>query len=237
MPSGDISEQLKGFNLGAFGLFWVWAFAHRLYLWGILGLLFWIMPIIGIIPGFAIALYLGIKGNRLAWESKTYQNLPQFKDAQRTWSIVGGVILGLRILVFVPMVSIMAAVAIPNFLVARSKSNFTAAVQQMKNVASGMEQEISEAGSLANVKNEDDICHHVLPGYDKAADCAGQIKARVDEIAVPGSFVVTTDNNFQYEIKAQANDRSQCKICVTESAVRPTRYDPVGACAAYDCVH
>ena len=142
----------------------------------------------------------------------------------------------IELMIVVAIIAILAAVAIPNFLRARAKANFTATVEQLKNIASGMEQEISEVGDLgvAPVASADEICHHILSGFDKAAECTGQVATRFDEIG--DNLAVEVLDDFTYNIKGEAREKSQCKICVTEVAVRPKTYDPGGACLAYDCV-
>ena len=37
----------------------------------------------------ALALYLGFKGNELAWRSKKWSSIAHFASVQRTWFIVG----------------------------------------------------------------------------------------------------------------------------------------------------
>ena len=131
----------------------------------------------------------------------------------------------------------LLAITTPCFLRARPKANFTACVQQLKNISNGLQQEISEKGSLKGIKSEDDVCHHILPGFEKPVGCVGMVKKQIDEICLKDSYSIKILDGFRYEIRAQSNEKSQCKICVTESAVRPKMYDPAGECQKLTCVH
>ena len=61
---------------GAFILNWIWAISHRVWI-GLLAL----VPGIGIF----IAVYLGAKGNELAWRNKRWDSVDSFRATQRRW--------------------------------------------------------------------------------------------------------------------------------------------------------
>lgn len=131
----------------------------------------------------------------------------------------------IELMIVVAIIAILAAVAIPNFLRARAKASFSGCMEQLKNIASGMEQEISEVGNLAAVNTEDEVCHHILSGYDDAAGCATKVSQRYDQICDPNvPLAVSTNNAFQYEIKGVSLEAKSCEICVTEVAVDPPNY-------------
>ena len=148
-----------------------------------------------------------------------------------------------------PLASILIVVIVLFFLLhfmphlilsslgARSKSDFAACTQQLKNIASGLEQQISENGSLKGIRSEDDVCHHILTGYDVPKKCIGQVKARIEEICLKDSFKMKVLDKYRYEIRAKSNTKLQCSICVTESAIRPLRHDPGGECGDFTCIH
>ena len=94
-----IPEEVRGWNWGAFLLNWIWAIGNSVWV-GLLALL----PLLNLI----IPVVLGVKGNEWAWRSKRWDSLRHFKSTQRTWSIVGGII------VVVPFVITILAVVIPN---------------------------------------------------------------------------------------------------------------------------
>ncbi|HQK95325.1 MAG TPA: hypothetical protein PLD23_17650 [Armatimonadota bacterium] len=96
-----------GWNWGAFLLSWVWAFANGLIGWGLLGLFCncgW------------VNIYLGIRGSQLSWERGRWTSVEQFRASQRTWAIVGLILLLLWVLgVGVAMV-ICGPVAVVQFM-------------------------------------------------------------------------------------------------------------------------
>ncbi len=96
-PNDVPIECRGGFNLGAFFLTWIWAGAHRTW-WPLA------VAVIGIcIPlvGLVMAIYLGIKGNEIAWNSGRFSTPQECLATQRVWSIVGAVIVGAATLFYV----------------------------------------------------------------------------------------------------------------------------------------
>lgn len=69
--------DVAGWNWAAFLLNWIWAIGNSVWI-GLLAL------IPGI--GFVVAIYLGIKGNELAWKSRRWASVSQFKATQRAWT-------------------------------------------------------------------------------------------------------------------------------------------------------
>ncbi|MCJ7751527.1 MAG: hypothetical protein MUQ65_10605, partial [Armatimonadetes bacterium] len=79
---------------GAFLGSWVWAFAHRVPLLGVatlLGWLFW-----GIF-GLAAAIYLGVNGSELAWRSRSFGSVEEFRAVQRRWDGWGSIVFAATI--------------------------------------------------------------------------------------------------------------------------------------------
>ena len=131
----------------------------------------------------------------------------------------------IELMIVVAIIAILAAVAIPNFLRARYRSNFTACLEQLKNISTGMQTFISEKGDLTDVTDENDICHHLIPGADEPADCDGQIKTRVNSVCDKDTLSVTIGaDGFQYDIYAKAKGKDTPEICVTETGVDPPEY-------------
>ena len=145
----------------------------------------------------------------------------------------------IELMIVVAIIAILAAVAIPNFLRAKYRANFTACKEQLVNIRTGLEAEVSEAGDLKAVNSVEDICQHVLAGYTKASECAGgKVQARVDEVCstVGAPALLTKVSEYTYDIKGKADEKTECGICVTETAVEPREY---GDCAkgVYTCTH
>ncbi len=81
-----VPDEIKGWHWGAF--FWNWV---------------WLVPVnttLAIIMCFAniftggistivLAFYLGIKGNEMAWQSKQYKSIEEFKEEQKKWTLTG----------------------------------------------------------------------------------------------------------------------------------------------------
>lgn len=156
-------------------------------------------------------------------------NLTSFK-----WTPLASILIGA--IVFVSLLHFMPHIILSSFG-ARSKSNFAACREQVKNIASGLVQQISEKGSLHGIRSEDDVCHHILPGYDKPRECIGKVKERINEICLKDSYSIKILDKYRYEIRAKSDEKSQCNICVTESAWRPKMFDPTGECTKFSCVH
>ncbi len=83
-PSSD--PFLQKWNWGAFLLSWIWAFGHGLALWGVIGLVAGFIPGIGGLAALGVAIYLGLKGNNLAWETGRYTSIEVLKDTERRWT-------------------------------------------------------------------------------------------------------------------------------------------------------
>lgn len=246
--SGKKPAKLTDFNFGAFLIPVFWTIGHRL--WGYAALLIGLLiinvgvPILALVLGpiallpmilimlirLGFAIYLGINGSQLAWNKARLPDVDNFLKMQRSWAIAGVITVG-----FFSLYSVY--VKMPDFKRARAKSNFTACAMQLRNISSGMEYHISETGTLNGIKDEDDICHHVIPGYHNPKNCAGMIRKKTDEICQTGSLDVRALDASRYEIRAKASDKTQCNICVTESEMRPAEYDPTGACRKFTCVH
>jgi len=110
LPSGNdpnLLPQVQGWNWGAFFLGWIWAFAHRLPVWGIIGLVAQFVPL----GGLAVAIYLGVKGGELAWRNRPFQSLQQFRDTERVWAWWGvGVLLFWMVMIGIILIAILIPV-------------------------------------------------------------------------------------------------------------------------------
>jgi hypothetical protein len=93
-------DGVKGWSWGAFFWNWLWALFNRTWV-GLLAL----VPYVG----FAVAIYLGVKGRELAWRNKRWDSLEHFNSVQRRWSLWSLVFLAIA------LVGIVAAIAIPAY--------------------------------------------------------------------------------------------------------------------------
>ena len=86
-----IDSVLSHWNWGAFLCNWVWAIYHRRWI----GLLV-LIPYMGL----PIAIILGLKGNKWAWESKPWEDINTFVAHQKKWALAG-LLFWVTIFVFV----------------------------------------------------------------------------------------------------------------------------------------
>jgi hypothetical protein len=77
----EFPQELKRFNWGAFLLNWIWGIMHKQYL----TLLYFVACFIPVIGPLAISIWFGFAGNKWAWESKNWNSIEEFNEAQRSW--------------------------------------------------------------------------------------------------------------------------------------------------------
>lgn len=78
---------------------WIWAIGNRTWI-GLLA----IIPYVGVI----VAIILGFKGREWAWKNKKWESVEHFNAVQRKWSMWGGIVAGVIL-----VLGIVAAIAIP----------------------------------------------------------------------------------------------------------------------------
>ncbi len=87
-----ISEELAKWNWGAFLLGPIWGIGH-----GVFRSLLTFVPLYGIYEW----IMLGRKGNRWAWEARTWDSIESFRKSQRKWAKWGAIIDVLVLLVII----------------------------------------------------------------------------------------------------------------------------------------
>jgi len=87
-----VPPEIRGWNWGAFLLNWIWGIGNSTYI-----ALLMFVPLVNIIMLFV----LGAKGNKWAWQNRTWRDVEHFKKTQRKWGITGAllVFVGLPLLV------------------------------------------------------------------------------------------------------------------------------------------
>lgn len=80
-----VPPEIQGWSWGGFWLSWIWGLGNNVMI-ALLAL---------IVPFFNI--YLGIKGNELAWQNKQWESVEHFRQVQRKWAVWG---LGIAIAFF-----------------------------------------------------------------------------------------------------------------------------------------
>ena len=79
---GDVPDEIKEWNWGAFVLTWIWGVGNRVW-----------VSLVALAPvpflGLAVGIVLGIKGNEWAWQCKKWDSVEQFRKRQRIWMYWG----------------------------------------------------------------------------------------------------------------------------------------------------
>lgn len=109
--ANQLPDKLKKFNWGAFLLTWIWGLGNKTYIallvfpLALLG----VIPVLGYVAQLAFSIWLGIKGNELAWKNKEWQSIEHFNKIQKRWATAGVIVL-LLMLLFAFGVGILAVV-------------------------------------------------------------------------------------------------------------------------------
>lgn len=86
----SVPDEIKGWSWGAFFLNWIWGVGNNTYR------AFWVfVPYVNLI----MIIYLGLKGNELAWKHKKWESIEQFKKVQKKWTTAAFIFLAVCILV------------------------------------------------------------------------------------------------------------------------------------------
>lgn len=227
LPPGEVPPEIKGFNFGAFALNFIWAFAHNLIGWGIIILVIGLIPVVQIINiGFAI--YLGVKGNELAWKKRRFESIQQFKETQRVWNIAGIIVFCTFIPVSIAITGILAAVAIPNFIRARETSLFASCRESLSSMRVAEEMYMSDKGVYTG--DIDKLAMYTIPGCTDptgaAAGCGAALKTRLNKNCDNVTLHLLA-KGYDYEITGIAKDRFRANICVNPRGYSPESYKDV----------
>ncbi len=95
-------REIDTWNWGAAGLTWVWGAAYRVWLAFLV-----FLPLVG----WVFWIYLGLKGNQLAWSSSKWESVEAFMKAQNKWKVVGIIFLILRFIL--PILFIFLIIMLP----------------------------------------------------------------------------------------------------------------------------
>jgi hypothetical protein len=93
-------EIATGFNWGAFLMNWIWGLGHSVWI-ALVALVVGFVPVIGGVVSLGFCIYLGMKGNELAWRNRRFESIEQFRAVQAAWTkwgiilLVVGVVLGI----------------------------------------------------------------------------------------------------------------------------------------------
>lgn len=93
---GAASKYGEGWNWGAFFCPGVWSFFHGAYVWGIL---YWVLFLVFFPASWGVAIYLGVKGNEIALNKRTYKDAFDFEGTEKAWQYWGGAIFTLVLII------------------------------------------------------------------------------------------------------------------------------------------
>lgn len=128
----EIESAKNSWSWGGFLLNWIWGLGHS-YWWPslvVMGLftfsllsivIFFPLAIIFIIIlnvfNIALSIFLGIKGNSIAWENGCFDNIEHFRSKERKWTIAGVIVLiiGIVLPIICTVALFMFGIALFNF--------------------------------------------------------------------------------------------------------------------------
>jgi len=87
-PESRLPTELQGWNLGALFLPFVWGPYNRVWigLAVLIVLLLPVPPMLGILIYGPITMYVGMRGNELAWRARKWDSVEQFRSVQGQWA-------------------------------------------------------------------------------------------------------------------------------------------------------
>jgi len=103
--SSEMPKELDTWNWGAFLLTWIWGIGNQVWL-----ALLALIPI-GIVQ-LGVMIYLGIKGNELAWKARKYASVTEFKEIQRKWAIAGLIVFIIQMVVIAIIIALLFSLII-----------------------------------------------------------------------------------------------------------------------------
>lgn len=86
----SVPESIKGWNWGAFFLHGIWGLGNKTYI-----ALLAFVPVVNV----PVMIFLGLKGNEIAWKNKEWDSIEHFKTVQRNWNVAGMATFSIYIIV------------------------------------------------------------------------------------------------------------------------------------------
>lgn len=105
-----LPEELKGWNWAAFmwgmiGFAPIWGYFNRVWIALILAFV-WLSPFMPagvrgpiLLVALAVTVYLGFKGNEMAWRARRWESVEQFRRVQQGW-MTWGLLIAIAQIVF-----------------------------------------------------------------------------------------------------------------------------------------
>jgi hypothetical protein len=96
--SSILPPQLGGLNWGACTLSVVWGGVMKVQGMTLLGWTFLMMlPMVGMV----FPLYLLVKGNEIAWKSRRWASIDEFRTVQKKWTTIGVIVIGIIVVLLI----------------------------------------------------------------------------------------------------------------------------------------
>lgn len=106
--SAKLPQSARGWNTAAFLIGPIWGPANGVWL-GLIGLVFLVIPEAALVFGWKLILYLGFgmflgyRGNEMAWRARRWASLDHFKRVQQQWMLIA-LVLNLPLFILVSLV-------------------------------------------------------------------------------------------------------------------------------------
>ena len=195
----------KKFNWGAFFLNWIWCLANE-YFKG--ALIFFFLPLVNLIPfiGSFIALglyiWLGINGNRIAWQQKRWDSVEHFHKVQKIWAIVGVIFgfIGLTLVIYSMLLPMLMLIPTSKAVEHSAYSAYstesenykysTEVIKAKMNLSQGMQMRCLEDSVPSNFANGHEIAQWIAPAF--------KLDGEVIDIGGMGSFKLQNGSMFVF---------------------------------------
>lgn len=98
--NGPMPDELRRWSWAAFLMTWLWGISHNVWI-----------SLLSFVPfvNLFIWIYLGIKGNELAWQNRKFESVQQFHEVQKKWTQWGVGLLIVSAFIFIAMFSFIIA--------------------------------------------------------------------------------------------------------------------------------
>ena len=132
----------------------------------------------------------------------------------------------IELMIVIAIIGILAAVAIPNFLRARDKAQYTRCLESLAGIKVANEMYITDNGHYTTIP--DYLALNMIAGCIEplGGDCADMVDDRMQSNCEDWEITQGDDATFfDYRVKGTALDRFNCKICIQPGGYKPTNYN------------
>ncbi len=103
----NFPAELKHFNWGAFLLNWIWGIWYKKYI----TLVYFAACLIPVLGPLAVSIWFGIVGNKWAWNSKNWDSIDKFEEAQKNWVRLWFILLTVGIIIALKVIAIIVFIS------------------------------------------------------------------------------------------------------------------------------